>query len=388
MKFTRAASITGLGATAKVLALGALVLVAATMSGCGWQGANSLPLPGTQGRGQGAYMIQAQLPDVTNIQRNSRVRVGDVTVGTVTKIERQGWHALLTMTLDGDVDLPANATAKIGQTSLLGSKHVELAPPVNAPPEGELRAGSLIPLSSSGAYPTTEQTLASLSLVLNNGGIGQIQDITKSLSTAFAGRDDDLRSLIAQIETFIGHLNDQSGNIVDATSSLNGLATQIAEQRPVIDRAIATIPDALAVLRDDRDQLADALDAVGEFGAVAADAVNQTKDGIVQELNGIGPVLESLANAGPALTRSLSLFAMFPWPYETLENWVRGDYANLTAIFDLTLSRLDAALFTGTRWEGDLTELELQWGRTIGQMPSPYTAANPLIVPYHLNQGP
>jgi phospholipid/cholesterol/gamma-HCH transport system substrate-binding protein len=47
------------------------------------------------------------------------------------------------------------------------------------------------------------------------------------------------------------------------------------------------------------------------------------------------------------------------------------------------LSRLDSGLFTGTRWEGNLTELELQWGRTIGQMPSPYTAGNPLIAPYH-----
>ena len=48
-------------------------------------------------------------------------------MGTVTKIERQGWHALLTMSINGDVDLPANATATVGQTSLLGSLHVELA---------------------------------------------------------------------------------------------------------------------------------------------------------------------------------------------------------------------------------------------------------------------
>ena len=58
-----------------------------------------------------------------------------------------------------------------------------------------------------------------------------------------------------------------------------------------------------------------------------------------------------------------------------------------TAVIDLTLSRLDASFFTGTRWEGDLTELELQWGRTIGQLPSPYTGGNPLLAPYRWNQG-
>jgi phospholipid/cholesterol/gamma-HCH transport system substrate-binding protein len=67
---------------------------------------------------------------------------------------------------------------------------------------------------------------------------------------------------------------------------------------------------------------------------------------------------------------------------------VRGDYANLTAVFDLTLTRLDTGLFTGTRWEGNLTELEMYWGRTVGQLPSPVTARNPLVVPYHLDQGP
>ncbi|MDT5278369.1 MAG: phospholipid/cholesterol/gamma-HCH transport system substrate-binding protein, partial [Mycobacterium sp.] len=76
-----------------------VVLAVAGLSGCQWQGANTLPLPGTQGHGPGAYTIQAQLPDVDNIERNSRVRVADITVGRVTKIERQGWHALLTMML-------------------------------------------------------------------------------------------------------------------------------------------------------------------------------------------------------------------------------------------------------------------------------------------------
>jgi phospholipid/cholesterol/gamma-HCH transport system substrate-binding protein len=364
------------------------VAIAIGISGCQWQGANSLPLPGTRGHGEGSYTVQAQLPDVNNIQRNSRVRVGDVTVGSVTKIERQGWHALLTMSIDGGVQLPANATAKIGQTSLLGSLHVELAPPSNAAPEGRLHDGSLIPLSSGGAYPSTEQTLAAVSSLLNGGGIGQIQDITQALSSAFAGREDDLRSLIQQLDVFVGSLNDQTDEIIATSDSLNNLVGQFAEQKPVVDKALRTLPDALSVLKDEREQLANALDQLGKFSALAADSVNQTKDNLVKELKDLGPVLQSLADTGPALTRSLSFFSTFPFPKETLTNWFRGDYANLTAIVDLTLSRLDSSLFTGTRFEGNLTELEMQWGRTIGQLPSPYTAVNPLVVPYHLDQGP
>ncbi|MEH3139675.1 MAG: MCE family protein [Mycobacterium kyogaense] len=368
--------------------VGIAVLAALVSAGCGWRGLNSLPMPGTEGDGPGAFTIAAQLPDVNNIQQNSRVRVGDVNVGTVTKIERQDWHALLTMRLNGNVDLPENSTVTVGQTSLLGSLHIELAPPTGTAPRGRLHEGSVIPLTSGGAYPSTEQTLAAVSLLLNGGGIGQIQDITTSLSTAFAGREGDLRSLITQIDQFIGYANDQKNDIIAATESLNNLVSGFAEQRPVVDRALKTVPQALDVLKKERETLVDALDQLGKFSALVADTSIQTKEALVAELKNIGPVLQSLADAGPALTRSLSFFAVYPFAKETLDKWFRGDYANLTAIIDLTLSRIDSSFFTGTRFEGDLTELEMQWGRTIGQLPSPYTAANPLVVPYHLNQGP
>lgn len=365
----------------------ALVAIATCLSGCGWQGVNSLPLPGTEGGGPGSYHVQAQLPNVTNIQPNSRVRVGDVTVGTVTKVERQGWHALVSMTINADVNLPANATAKVGQTSLLGALHIALATPADVPPEGRLHNGSVIPLSHAGAYPTTEQTLSVASLLLNGGGLGQIQDITTAFSTAFAGRENDLHTLIRRLDEFIGRLDQQKDGILAATDSVNNLAGQFAHQKPLVDKALQTIPDALSVLKDQRDNLTEAFDRLGKFSALAADSANNTKAALVQAFKDIGPVLKSLANAGPALTRSLSLLSTYPFPKENITKFVRGDAVNITMIIDLTLSRLDTSFFTGTRWEGNLTELELQWGRTIGQLPSPATAANPLVVPYHFDEG-
>jgi len=365
----------------------ALVAVATCLSGCGWQGVNSLPLPGTEGGGPGSYHVQAQLPNVTNIQPNSRVRVGDVTVGTVTKVERQGWHALVSMTINPDVKLPANVTAKVGQTSLLGALHIELATPADVPPVGRLHDGSVILLSRAGAYPTTEQTLSVASLLLNGGGLGQVQDITTAFSTAFAGRENDLRTLIHRLDEFIGHLDQQKDGILAATDSVNNLAGQFADQKPLVDKALQTIPDALSVLKDERDNLTEAFDRLGKFSALAADSATKTKAALVQEFKDIGPVLKSLANAGPALTRSLSLLSTYPFPKENITKFVRGDAVNITMIIDLTLSRLDTSFFTGTRWEGNLTELELQWGRTFGQLPSPATAANPLVVPYHFDEG-
>jgi phospholipid/cholesterol/gamma-HCH transport system substrate-binding protein len=187
----------------------------AAIPGCDWHGLNSLTLPGTSGGGPGSYTIQAQLPDVVNIQENTRVRVDDVNIGNVTKIEVQDWHALVTMRINGDVQLPANSTAKIGQTSLLGSMHIELAPPKNDP-VGQLHNGSVIPLSHASMYPTTEQTLASVSVLLNGGGLAQLQEITQAVAKAFAGRENDMRSLLRQLDEFIAGTNDQTDDIITA----------------------------------------------------------------------------------------------------------------------------------------------------------------------------
>lgn len=374
-----------ISAVRSVIAVG---LVAVVASGCGWRGLNTLPMPGTQGDVAGAFTIKAQMPDVNNIQQNSRVRVGDVNVGTVTKIELQDWHALLTLKINGDVDLPENSTVTIGQTSLLGSLHIELSPPGDALPQGRLHEGSLIPLSAGSAYPSTEQTLASASLLLNGGGLGRAEDIVKALSTAFSGREDDLRSLLTQLDVFIGRLNEQTDDIISASEGLNRLLGKFAAQRPVVDKALDTVPAALAVLNDERDNLIEAVDQLGKFSALAAESVNQTRAPLVQELKDLGPVLQSLANAGPALTHSLSVLTTYPLIKETLPNWFRGDYANISVIADLTLSRLDMGFLTGTRLEGKLTETELRWGRTIGQLPSPYTSINPLLAPYRTDQGP
>ncbi|MGX1598755.1 MlaD family protein [Dietzia maris] len=130
------------------------------MSGCDWKGPNSLPLPGTAGGGPDGYSVTVQLADVTTLDRNARVRVGDVTVGRIADIRLGPGFAEVTVDPDGEVRLPRNATARVGQSSLLGASHLELSAPPGEPAVGTLSDGDLVPVERSGGYPTTEQTLA------------------------------------------------------------------------------------------------------------------------------------------------------------------------------------------------------------------------------------
>src|SRR5690349_21332582 len=112
-----------------VLALG-LVLLA----GCGFRGAYSFNLPGGADIGDHPYTVKIQFLDVLDLVPQSGVRVADVPVGRVEDIQldHEKWAAVVTVVVNGDVTLPANAVAAIQQSSLLGEKYVELAPPGNA----------------------------------------------------------------------------------------------------------------------------------------------------------------------------------------------------------------------------------------------------------------
>ena len=100
-----------------------LLAVALVLSSCAnWHGIANVPMPGGPGSGPGSYTVYVQMPDTLALNDNSRVRVADVFVGTVRAIKLRNWVATLTLSLDKSVKLPKNATAKIGQTSLLGSQ--------------------------------------------------------------------------------------------------------------------------------------------------------------------------------------------------------------------------------------------------------------------------
>ncbi|TCK01287.1 MCE family protein [Nocardia alba] len=329
---------------------GLAVSVAVTLgaTGCQWDGLNSLPMPGSEGRGPGSYTVRIQMPNVTTLTRNSPVRVDDVEVGNVTGIEVEGWHALVTVSLNPEVRLPANAIAKIGQTSLLGSNHVELSAPTNTPAEGQLRDNDLIPLERAGAYPTTEQVLSSLSVVLNGGGIAQLETITRELNAALNGREAEIADLLPQLNQLTTGLDKQTGDIIAAMEGLDRLTGKLADQKSVLARAIDEIHPALTALADRTANITRAITSLGDLSEVTERIIQASGDDLKANLASLGPVLETLANTGTNLIDSMRILPTFPFPIKNIGNAIKGDYLNLYITVDLTAKRLDSNWLTGT----------------------------------------
>jgi phospholipid/cholesterol/gamma-HCH transport system substrate-binding protein len=328
----------------------AALCVAVTGTSCGFGGVNSMPLPGAVASGSGNTVYHVQIANVGTLDENSPVMIDDVVVGSVGHVTVENWHADIEVRVKPDTVVPANAVATIGQTSLLGSMHLSLDPPMGQPGSGRLPPGSTIALTRSSTYPSTEQTLSALSVVTNAGGLGQIGDVLHSTATAFSGREKEIRELITRLDTFVGTVDDQRNNFVITIQALNRLTNTLATHKDDLTNALNTIPPALDVLLQERPRLITALQKLGQFSDTTTKLVDTTQVDLVRNLTNLDPTLKALADIGPRLDTILAYLPTFPVPQNIIDRGLRGDYFNIFAGIDLTVPRLKRSLFLGTRW--------------------------------------
>lgn len=329
-----------------ILAVGA---VAATcLSAC--SGINSLPLPGTLGRGADSQTFVVQVANIGTLESNSPVMIDDVVVGSVGAMRVDDWKAVVDVHVQADVVVPANVVATVGQTSLLGSMHLALDPPLGQRPQGRLDSGATIPLGNTSTYPSTEQTLSSLSTIVNAGGLGQVGDIVHNLSEALSGHEVEARDLLTRLDRFIGVFARQRDNVIASLQALDRLSGTLSSQNQVLTTTLEKLPAALDVLERERPNLTAALERLGAFADVATATVNDTQADLVRNLRNLVPTLTSLADVGPEIDEALAYATVFPFGQSTIDRGLRGDYMNLFVTIDLTRNRTTKTLALGTRW--------------------------------------
>jgi phospholipid/cholesterol/gamma-HCH transport system substrate-binding protein len=323
----------------------ALLAAALVLTGCSSFDVYKLPLPGSFDVGSHPITVTAEFRDVLDLVPDSTVKVDDVTVGKITDISLQGYHASVTMQLRNDTKLPDNAVATIQQTSLLGEKFVELAAP-NDPSVNPLSSGDVIPIAHTGQNPEVEQVLGALSLLLNGGGVGQLQTITRELNKTLHGREGDARSVLHQIRDFSGQLDRHKRDIVHALDALDRLSTSLNHQRNTIDATLDELPSALHSINTQRHDLVRMLQSLAHLSGVGTRVINLSKNATIDTLRQLDPVLSQLQASGSDFVNAFQVALTYPFvdavvgrDPQVARNLQMGDYTNLDIKFDISLDQ-------------------------------------------------
>lgn len=237
----------------------ALVLVVVLLAGCAVLVRATLFRPNT---------ITAYFSTATGIYPGDDVRVAGVKVGTIGGIEPVGAHARVTMHVDRDVPIPADAQAVIVALNLVAARYVQLTPAyLETGPT--MPDGAVIPadrtavpvewdevkeqvmrlateLGPDGAVSDTSvgRFIDSAADAMGGNGV-KLRETLRQLSGAgriLAEGSGDLADIIKALHTFISTLRDSNTQIVQFQDRLATLSAVLDGSRSDLTWPCATSP--------------------------------------------------------------------------------------------------------------------------------------------------
>lgn len=307
------------------------------LSGC--SSVPSLPELGLPGSSVDGYEVTAQFADALDLVPLSAVKLDGVRVGVVTDVRLgEGMLAEAVLQVQEGLEVPADVRARIAQTSLLGEKYVEIVRPVesSAPP---LAQGGVIPLERTSAAVEVEELLSAASALLNGGGLGHLQTISRELNTTLSGRDEQVKGLLRNLDELLGGIEANKQDIVRALDAMDRLSGTLAAQRDTIGAAIDQLPAGVAALADQQADLTRALTALSDLGRVADRVIGKTQEDLVADLELLDPVLTEIAKAAPSFFSTIDTLLTYPFA-RNIYGGVAGDYVSLSGELEIDLDSL------------------------------------------------
>ena len=320
-------------------AAGALGLVLVTLSGCSTT-MRDLPVPGTGVSGD-TIEVKAEFTEALNLAQGAPVKVNGVDMGKVKEITVDDFTAEATLTLKADAGLRDGAQARLRYTTPLGELFVDVTNPATGEVLGD---GARLELEDTETAPTVEDALAQASLLINGGGLAQLQTVTEELNTALNGNEGDYRALLDRATVFLTEANATTRSIDGVLTSLSSLSKTLSSREDTINRAVKEIRPAAKVLRERTPQLTELLAEVERFSGAANRTVNATRDQLLTLLKEIEPVLAEFAKNRGTFDESLRAVIRAA---SAADEVVATDYLNIS--LELHLDGLDAGgLVQGT----------------------------------------
>jgi phospholipid/cholesterol/gamma-HCH transport system substrate-binding protein len=261
----------------------------------------------------GPNTIIAYFPTATSIYPGDEVRVSGVEVGKIDSITPEGTQTKMTMTVDRDVRVPADAKAVIVAQNLVAARYVQLTPAYRNGGGPTMRDGAVIP-SDRTAVPVEwdEVKTQLMRLATELGPKTGVSDTSvsrfiDSAANALDGNGDKLRQTLSQLSGAARIFAEGSGNIVDIVKNLQIFVTALRDSKQQIVMFQNRLASLTSVVNDNRSDLDAALSdlsvALGEVQRFVAGSREQTSE----QIRGLASVTQNLVDNRLALENVLHI---------------------------------------------------------------------------------
>lgn len=261
----------------------------------------------------GKMTITALMADSAGLFVGNEVGILGVPVGKVTAIEPDGNQVRVTLEIDSDQAVPADAGAVVVARSVATDRYVELTPVYDQ--GARMRSGAVIDQSRTRTPVDFDEVLAALNTFASGiAGSKETKDAIKNIleagSGAVAGRGDDFNRAVTSLGAAVDSISGQRGNITSTVKSLDVLVTTIADNQQLVREFITQVSSASKLLADERENFQAALRSLGTAVELVAEFAHDNRDQLVTALDRSTALMKSLMTKKDRLTETMEVMPL------------------------------------------------------------------------------
>jgi phospholipid/cholesterol/gamma-HCH transport system substrate-binding protein len=203
--------------------------------------------------------VTAEFDSAVGIYETGAVLVLDQEVGTIEDVELRDDVVRITMSVRDDVPLPADVTATIQATSVLGERSIALFPSWSAELEAagapKLADGDNIPRDRTQEPVEPDQALQAFNELLAGLDPDAVGGLVTDGATILDGRGERINTSIGAVAELSDTLAAVDGPLLDTASSLNRIAGVLNQRDAQLRALIDDFGAAVGTLADERTQI-------------------------------------------------------------------------------------------------------------------------------------
>ncbi|MDL4775543.1 MULTISPECIES: MCE family protein [Thermomonosporaceae] len=275
----------------------ALLLVAVlvlTVSGCSYK---------TMGAPRDGLTLTATFDDAQGLVAGHSVKMSDLTIGSVTKVELAGYRSRATLAIKKEYRIPRGSRAEIKVTSLLGENYVDL----QMPPGGSMDRGPFLAdraaIADTSVQPAFEQVIGQTGPLLKALAGDDVATVVNAGATALDGNGKKLNATIAKTGDLLKIFADQRAELGLAVDNFAKLGRSLAKGTDELDQAPVQLERMTKVLDDNKGKILKTVDRLTRMARQLNDKVLEGRVTRFRNLlRDLDPVLQQLGDNRTRLT--------------------------------------------------------------------------------------
>lgn len=281
--------------------------------------------------GIGKTRVTAYFENSNGIYPGDEVRILGVRVGEVETIEPQPKQARITLWVDNDIKIPADAKAVILSPSVVSARAIQLTPAYTGGPA--LANNAVIPRDRTAVpveWDDLRTQLDKLSQTLQPtepGGVSTLGSFVNTVADNLRGQGADVRQTVIKLSQSLSILGDHSGDIFSTVKNLAILVSALRDSTDLMRQLNTNFAAVTALLADDPGAVGR---AVSDLNASLTDVrgfLADNKESLGTSADKLAQIAAALGGSLDDIKQALHLFPNTLQNYSNIYQPAQGDAA-------------------------------------------------------------